>query len=272
MNFLNKVDKLVSKFAIKDLMKYIMLGSFLVYLVDMTSNNLMSNLLFFNRDLILRGQFWRAITFVFVPGSRSIFMIISFFFYYYIGRTLEMAWGTVRFNTYYFMGLLFTILGGFFLGLATTYYLNMTLFLAYATTFPESMVNIYFVLPVKVKYLGYLYGVIVFIDFIGAGWINRFIILISILNFLLFFGPKYFKDQKRKTKTNKMRKNIQQATIETRLKYIHKCTTCGITERDDPNMEFRYCSKCEGDYEYCEKHIKNHMHKSKVIQMDERRL
>ena len=272
MNFLDRIDKVVSKFAVKDLMKYIMLGSFLVYLVDMTSNRMLTNLLFFNKDLILRGQIWRVVTFIFVPGSTSLFMIISFFFYYYIGRTLEMAWGTVRFNTYYFMGLLFTIIGGFLLGFATTYYLNMTLFLAYATTFPESMVNIYFVLPVKVKYLGYLYAFIVLFDFIGAGWINRFIILISVFNFLLFFGPRYLKDQKRKTRTHKMRKNIQQAKIETRLKSIHKCTTCGITERDDPNMEFRYCSKCEGDYEYCEKHIRNHMHKSKVIQMDQRRL
>ncbi len=271
MKFLDRIDKMVSKFAIKDLMKYIMLGSFLVYLVDMTSNGMLTNLLYFNKNLIFKGQIWRLFTFIFVPESQSFLMIITFFFYYYIGRTLEMAWGTVRFNTYYFMGLLFTIIGGLLVGYTTTYYLNMTLFLAYATTFPESMVNIYFVLPVKVKYLGYLYAAIVLFTFVGAGWGPRFIILISILNFLLFFGPKYLKDQKRRTKTNNMRRNIQEAKIETRMKSIHKCTTCGITERDDPNMEFRYCSNCEGNYEYCEKHIKNHMHKSKVIQMDERR-
>lgn len=89
---------------------------------------------------------------------------------------------------------------------------------------------------------------------------------------MLFFVPRYLKDQKRKTRTNKMRRNIQQAKIETRMKSIHKCTTCDITEKDDPDMEFRYCSKCEGDYEYCEKHIRNHIHKSKVINMNERRL
>lgn len=272
MKFLDRIDKVVSEFAVKDLMKYIMLGSLLVYLVDLTTKGMLTNLLYFNRDLIMRGQIWRAITFIFVPGTGSLLILITFFFYYFIGRTLEMAWGTVRFNTYYFMGLLFTIIGGFVLGYTTTYYLNMTLFLAYATTFPDSYVNIYFVLPIKVKFLGYLYGAMVLFEFIGTNWTNRFIIIISLLNFLLFFGPSYLRDRKRRNSTAKMRRNIQQAKIETKITSLHKCTTCGITERDDPKMEFRYCSKCEGNYEYCEKHIRNHMHKSKVINMDDRRM
>lgn len=271
MKFLDKLDRFVARFAIKDLMKYIMMGSFLVFIVDMASGNMLSQMLFFNKDLILQGQIWRVITFIFIPGSGSFLVLISLFFYYYIGRILEMAWGTTRFNTYYFMGLLFTILVGFVIGSTTTIYLNMTLFLAYASTFPDSMVNIYFVLPVKVKYLGYLYGATVLFQFITATWVDRIIIIVSLLNFFIFFGPGFMKDRRRKSKTQQMRRNIESAKISTKISSIHKCTTCGMTEKDDPSMEFRYCSKCEGNYEYCEKHIRNHEHKTKIIKMEDRR-
>ncbi|HBT19743.1 MAG TPA: hypothetical protein DEA52_06765 [Clostridiaceae bacterium] len=271
MKFLQKLDKLVARIAIKDLMKYIMLGSFLVFMVDLGSNRMLSSLLAFSRPHIMAGQVWRVVTFVFVPGSTSFFMIISFFFYFYIGRVLEMAWGTTRFNTYYLLGYLMTVLVGFYTGFTTTYYLNMTLFLAYAATFPESQVNLYFVLPVKVKYLGFLYGILVVMEFIGTGFSGRVGILASLLNFLVFFGPGFMKDQKRRSKTQKMRRNIETAKFSTRTASIHKCTVCGITEKDDPNMEFRYCSKCEGNYEYCEKHLVNHEHKTKVIHMEDRR-
>lgn len=271
MKLIDKLDRLVSKFAVRDLMKYVMLGSFLVFLVDMTSNGLLSAFLYFNRNLILEGQVWRVLTFIFVPGSSSFFVIISFLFYFYIGRVLEMAWGTTRFNTYYFLGVLMSVIAGFFIGVTTTYYLNMTLFLAYAATFPDSQVNLYFVLPIKVKYLGLLYGAFIVVEFISASMAYRLAIVVSLLNFLLFFGPGFMKVQNRRSKTQKIRRNIEVAKYTTRVQSIHKCTTCGITEKDDPNMEFRYCSKCEGNYEYCEKHIRNHEHKSKIIHMEDRR-
>ena len=271
MKFLDKLDRFVARFAIKDLMKYIMMGSFLVFIVDMASDGMLTQMLYFNRELILQGQIWRVITFIFIPGSGSFLVLISLFFYYYIGRILEMAWGTTRFNTYYFMGLFFTILVGFAIGFTTTMYLNMTLFLAYASTFPDSMVNIYFVLPVKVKYLGFIYAATVLFQFITSTWVYRIIIIVSLLNFFIFFGPGFMKDRRRKSKTQAMRRNIESAKISTRVSSIHKCTTCGITEKDDPNMEFRYCSKCEGNYEYCEKHIRNHEHKTKIIKMEDRR-
>ena len=271
MKLIDKLDRLVSKFAVRDLMKYVMLGSFLVFLVDMTSNGLLSAFLYFNRNLILEGQVWRVLTFIFVPGSSSFFVIISFLFYFYIGRVLEMAWGTTRFNTYYFLGVLMSVIAGFFIGVTTTYYLNMTLFLAYAATFPDSQVNLYFVLPIKVKFLGLLYGAFIVVEFISATMAGRIAIGVSLLNFLLFFGPGFMKVQNRRSKTQKIRRNIEVAKYSTRVQSIHKCTTCGITEKDDPNMEFRYCSKCEGNYEYCEKHIRNHEHKSKIIQMEDRR-
>lgn len=271
MKFLDRLERFVSKFAVKDLMKYIMLGSLFVYIGDMVSQGSMTKLLYFDSSKILQGQVWRVLTFIFVPSNAGIFAIITMFFYYYIGRVLEMAWGTARFNTYYLLGVIFTLIGGFTLGYTTTIYLNMTLFLAYAATFPDSMVNIYFILPVKVKYLGFVSGAFILYDLVTSENMMRVIILISLANFFLFFGPSFLKDNKRRSKTQKMRRNIESAKINTKIMSIHKCTTCGMTEKDDPDMEFRFCSSCEGNYEYCTKHIRTHEHKKKVINMDERR-
>lgn len=271
MKLLARIEKFVAKFAVQDLMKYIMMASFTVYIMDMAMGNMLSALLSFNRQLILQGQFWRIFTFVFVPNTGSLFVIISMLFYFFIGRVLEMSWGVARFNTYYFMGVLFTIIGGFFLGFATTYYLNLTLFLAYATTFPDNYVNLYFLLPVKVKYLGYVYGFMVLMDFLGSGWILRIILLISLLNYFIFFGGTFFKRSRRRAKTQTIRRNIETAKMQTRTRSVHKCTVCGMTEQDDPDMEFRFCSQCEGNYEYCARHIRDHEHKTKVISMEHRR-
>ncbi|MBR0575728.1 hypothetical protein KCG48_05150 [Proteiniclasticum sp. BAD-10] len=271
MKILDRLERFVAKFAVKDLMKYIMMGSFLVFVVDLFSNNLLSTLLYFNRDAILAGQVWRIFTFIFVPESGSWLLVISLFFYFYIGRVLEMTWGTARFNLYYLLGLIFTIVGGFVMGFTTTTYLNMTLFFAYAATYPDSLVNIYFILPVRVKYLGYFSAAILVFNFFTADLTGKVIIGISVLNFILFFGPRLMRDSQRRSKTQQMRRNIEAAHINTKIATIHMCTTCGITERDDPNMEFRYCSTCEGSYEYCMNHIRNHEHKVKVIQLEDRR-
>lgn len=272
MKFLEKLEKIVSKFAIRDLMKYIMLGSFFVYIMDMLTSNFISGILGFSKALILEGQIWRVITFIFVPWQGSLFILITFFFYFFIGRTLESIWGVARFNLYYILGVIFTVIGGFIFGYATTYYLNLTLFLAYAVTLPDSYVNLYFVIPIKVKYLGFVYAAFLLIDFIRIDSISsRAAMVISLLNFIIFFGPDFFKESKRRKKTNEMRKKIRDAKIKTKNKPIHKCTVCGITEKDDPNMEFRYCTKCVGNFEYCEKHIRNHEHRDNVVNLDQNR-
>jgi len=223
---------------------------------------------------VLKGQIWRLITWVIAPPSKlSFWTVIMIICYYSIGNSLEAAWGRFRFNLYIFSGIFFTVIGVmivyFIMGpdypygyLASTYYINLAIFLGYAFTFPESKMYIYFVIPIKTKWLGILYGALIIYSFINSGLINRVIIFSSLLNVILFlFGNKNTKryTPKEMKRRQAYKKEVRQSSGTNR----HKCTICGRTELDDENLEFRYCSKCEGNYEYCQDHLFTHEHKKR---------
>lgn len=266
MKFLSRIEKFVSRFAVRGLMKYIVILTGIVLFMDPLSNYSLSSMLGFSRNLILQGQIWRLFTFIFVPqGGFSFFTVISLIFYWWVGNVLEQVWGTVRFNTYYFLGVVFTIIGGFLTGFTTIQFINLSLFLAYASFFPDNMVYLMFVLRVKMKYLAIVSVAFLLYQLVATpSFPVRLAIVISMMNFLLFFGPEYLRKSKRSMKTTKMRKDLETFT-KAKTSHIHKCTVCGITEKDDPDMQFRFCSKCVGHFEYCEKHISNHEHRSNVI-------
>lgn len=147
----------------------------------------------------------------------------------------------------------------------STYYVNMSIFLAFAVTYPDMEVLLYFIIPLKVKWLGYLYGAFIIYEAVVSGWGVRVMILASLLNFIIYFlmMRNYNKVSPREIKRKKeYRKSIykaqQQATYENGAR--HKCAICGRTELDDPDLVFRYCSKCTGGKEYCQEHLFTHKH------------
>lgn len=271
MNFLDKLERKYGRYAINNLMLYILLGNGIIFLLDGLTGGMATAFAAFNWPLVLSGQIWRLFTFVFIPSSSSIiFFIFMAFLYYSIGNTLENVWGTFKFNVYYITGALLTIIaliiaqlitGSSYWG--TSYYINLSLFLAYAALFPDVEFLLYMIIPVKVKYLAYLDVALLLFDFINGGIATKLLIVVSLLNFILFFGKyltgkspssrvqKQFKKQKRELKKGDPIKVA-----------FHKCTVCGKTELSDPDAEFRYCSKCNGNYEYCMDHLHNHVHKS----------
>lgn len=148
----------------------------------------------------------------------------------------------------------------------STYYINMSIFLAFAVTYPDMQVMLYFIIPLKVKWLGYLYGAFIIYDALTTGWGNRVMILASLLNFLIFFltTRNYNRINPREIhRRTEFRKKVyqahQNATYENGAR--HKCAICGRTELDDPNLTFRYCSKCTGGKEYCQEHLFTHEHR-----------
>lgn len=230
-------------------------------------------------SMILRGQVWRILTWVVCvsPNTNIFWVFISLYFYYSIGRTLENVWGAYRYNVYMFSGLIFTVLGAFIMygiliamgneymayslgTLFTTYYVCMSIFLAFAATFPEMEVLLLFVLPIKVKVLGIFYVVIMVVDCFSSGLILAGPIIASLLNFIIFF----FTGRKRiRISREQQRQRAQfKAKIKAATKDItrHKCAICGKTEVSDPDMDFRFCSKCNGGYEYCSNHLFTHKH------------
>ena len=292
--------------GIPNLMLYITIGNAIVYLMsEMTGNYVLFNALCFDRDLILQGQVWRLLTCIFtsVFGYGNIFFVaISLFCYYSLGRAIENIWGTLRFNIFYFSGLVmmaaFAMLFGgmtFQVGNITYilpsdyfsdmgYYLNLSLFIAYATLYPNAQFLIFFIIPVKAWIFALLDLALTLISIFNMPMaffpVNLFP-LIALGNYFLFFGKdvlnlipiswqanarRLFKGKK-KGKKGEPRVipfpsagSYEATTASVKAPYTHKCTVCGRTDVTNPELEFRYCSRCNGYHCYCEDHINDHTH------------
>ena len=275
-SFSRKMERKFGKYAIQNISLYLLICYAFGYIIQLVNANFLG-FLTLEPSFILKGQIWRIITWILVPpdSGNIFFTLIMLYFYYNIGRSLESVWGTYRYNCYLFMGMLFTVVGSFVLygilnlmGMPnpvgfgiyfSTYYVNMSIFLAYAATFPDMQVLLMFIIPVKVKFLGIIYGIMLIINCIQGGLILWVVIGSSLLNFVVF----YFTSRNRVHITRKQAKQRTQFRSQVRKApgiTKHKCAICGRTEETNPELEFRFCSKCNGNYEYCQEHLFTHEH------------
>ena len=243
-----------------------------MFFVDLLFRGWGSSILCFWGPDILRGQVWRLFTFVLVPNSGNPFyLLLGCYFYYWIGSMLEREWGTAKFNCFYFSGVVLNIIFGMIMGVSSIAYVNMSMFFAFAVLFPNMQVLFMFILPVKVKWLAWIDAAFfawqVLNSLLMGLWLYALLPLVAILNFFIFFWEDMLDALGRKSAQVKHRTSAQtinfkkaQKELRQRRGYLHKCAVCGVTDQDDPNMEFRYCSKCNGYYCYCANHINNHTH------------
>ena len=267
-SWLNRFCYKHPRFGIPNLMNYIVIGSVVVYLLNMFSNGTFSSLLYFSLPHILQGQVWRLISFVFMPlDSRLLWFALSTYLYWMIGSTLEREWGSTKFTLFYIMGVVLNILLGFVTGTATMTYVNLSMFFAFATLYPNTQFLIFFIIPVKVKWLAWLDAALLawsIFQYLFSGIpLLALIPVIAILYYFLFFSADFARLFGRvKHQTSRQTINFKQAQKKARETkgYIHKCAVCGITDEMDSSMEFRYCSKCNGYHCYCMNHINNHVH------------
>lgn len=213
MNWLYRLERRFGRFAIQNLMFIIVIGQFAVFVTDLIMPDLqLSGLLYLNRDLVLQGQVWRLITFIFLPPSSSVlWIVLSLYFYYMIGGALENEWGAFKFNVYYLIGMIGIIIGAFITGYGANAYLNLSMFFAFAILWPNFEVMLFWVIPVKIKYLAVLDGVIFVISIVSAlaarSWGTFASIIASLLNLLLFFGGDVIRSIKRERGYAQTRKN-----------------------------------------------------------------
>lgn len=196
-SLLDKLDRKYGRYAIKNLMTIIVFGTLGVWLFDtvvyMRTGVSLSGYLYFDPALILRGQVWRLITFVFVPPSGQTFsLIITLYFYWAIGGGLENEWGAFKFNIFYFCGLLGSIAFGFLTGYATAEYLNMSLFLAFAILYPDHQILLFYFFPVKMKWLALVDLLLLLLLFIFGSWPVRIALLVAFANVALFFWKRAY--------------------------------------------------------------------------------
>lgn len=263
MNLLDKLERNFGRYAIRELMVYIIGINALVYFLSYAypQSNAISKL-WLDPHLIMKGEVWRLITYIFIPPTASVLWIFFIlYFYYIVGTGLEHEWGSFKFNIYYFTGMIGTSMAAFIIGQgATALYLNLSLFLAFAYVYPDFEILLFFVLPVKVKYLAWLNWIFIAFTVLTAPWSAKAAAIVSVLNYFLFFGKDIVSSAKNNTSAYQRRRHFKSLSASPQKTTIHKCAICGMTENDDIKMEFRYCSQCEGDYEYCMSHLKTHAH------------
>lgn len=283
---MSSFEKKFGKYAVRNL-PAVMIGCYAVGYVMQLITPFIAEFLSLDPYAVLHGQIWRLVTWVLIPPSESniFFMLIMLYFYYSIGTTLERTWGTWRFNVYIFEGILFTIAGAFLMMgylmvfgqdviayygsmemcfrngslFFSTYYINMSIFLGFAATFPDVSVLLMFIIPIKVKWLGILYAVMLVFSFLQGGIFIKFAIGASLFNFVVFFLTSrnmMHLNPKQIHRRQEFKRDIRRSSGITK----HKCAICGRTEVDSPEMQFRFCSKCDGNYEYCEEHLYTHTH------------
>lgn len=291
MNQHNGLRRKLEKYAIPNLTLYLIIcygiGYLMQYLVPAGYQYLM-----LDPFLVLKGQVWRLVTWILIPpdSSNIFFVLITLYLYYSLGGLLERIWGTYKYNVYLFSGLLFTILGAFVLcgysvlmgaqptmytglyllnngsavyfGQFSTYYINMSIFLACAASIPDVQVLLMFLFPIKVKWLGIVYGIILLVNCIQGGIATWIVVIFSLLNFLVFFLRSKGKMHLSVGQIRRQQEFHQKMRSAGQTKGItrHKCAICGRTELDGDDLEFRFCSKCNGNYEYCQYHLFTHEH------------
>lgn len=282
------------KYAIKNLSLVLICCYAFGYVLEIIPQfNIILNYLMLDPYKVVHGQIWRLFTWIFVPStSLGLFTIITLYFYYSIGTSLERTWGTYNYNVYIFGGMLFTIAGTFLIFLylvlfpedkyvaayglelvmeavstrVSTYYINMSIFLAFACTFPEVSVYVMFLFPVKIKWLGIIDGAFLLYEIIISDVFTRVIIIMSLLNFVLFFV--LFRMRRFGTPKQRVEQAIRRERFKSNVRAgmarpndaHQKCAICGRTDKDYPELDFRYCSKCNGNYEYCNDHLFTHKH------------
>ena len=299
MNWMNKLERKIGKYAIPNLILWL-LGAYAVgFMLQRTNVAILVN---FNLQpkAILHGQIWRIVTWVLQPTDTNIiFMLIMMFFYFQLGRALEHTWGTFRFNVYIFGGIIITVIGSIVLygiiylslgadiataasalmgSMVSTNYINLSIFLAFATMYPDMQVMLYFIIPVKMKWLAYVYVAVIGFNIVETyrsasslygtsiailiTVIMLVTIIMSLLNFMIFFFSS--KNYKRISPKEMHRRKVYKAQTREPRKTAgvtkHKCAVCGRTEESNPELEFRFCSKCDGNYEYCQDHLFTHQH------------
>lgn len=259
MNLPDKLEKRLGRYALPNVTIYLIAGQTLFYVLFL-SGKLDRSQTYLAADFLLAGEWWRLLTFPFDPPlTNPFFAFFAWYLFYLMGTALEAQWGAFRYNIFLLIGYLMTVAVAFlvpFQPVTNTYFL-MSVFLAFAFLYPDFVLQIFFVLPVRIKWLALLTWLVYGYNFLMGAWHTRLVIIASVGNFLLFFA-RDIALQVRYGRRQMAKHARQLARREDEV--FHRCTVCGITDKTHPGMDFRYCPECAGQHGYCQEHIFNHTH------------
>lgn len=260
MSLLDSMEKKLRRYAVPNVTLYLILGQVLFFVFRLSGHFMLERILLVP-GLVLWGDWWRLITFLFVPPlTNPIFAFFAWYMFYLMGNALESHWGAFRYNVFLLVGYVVTVAAAFLFPdvAATNIFIAGSVFLAFAYVYPDFQLYIFFIIPVKIKWLALLTWVSYAYQLIMGSWDTRLLVLASISNVLLFFGKDIFW----RVKTGKRAMTAQARNLAGTREAFHRCATCGITDLTHPAMEFRYCPECAG-LGYCKDHIFAHEHRKK---------
>jgi hypothetical protein len=261
MSWISRFERRLEPFAISNLTLFLVIGQTFVLLTTMLQL-IDPQLLVLRPSFVKAGEWWRLFTFVFMPPNASwLFVAFALYLLYLYGSALEHQWGALRYNLFLFTGYALTVGLAFVTpySTATNVFIGGAVFLAFAWLNPNFEILVFFVLPVKIKWmaliawLGYAY------TFATGGLSAKLGVTAAVGNFLLFFGHDLWLTVRhggRRLQRESRRRAEERAEAEPR----HRCVICGRTEMSHPELDFRYCSKCAGDLCYCSDHLRTHEH------------
>ena len=254
---LNRLERHFGRFAIPNVTLILIAGQVLSYVMIRLNPAALDNIVLRPQD-VLDGDVYRLVTFLFVPVCNSpIWAFFAWYLFYIMGTALEYYWGTFRYNVFLLIGFFSSVVVGFVFSspMITNVFVKGTVFLAFAYLNPRFELRIMFVLPVQIRWLAMFTWIGYALSLFSANFPQQMIICASLLNFFVFFGRDIAR---RMFSGHRFMSNQASRFAMSNPAYRHKCTVCGITDADDPQMDFRYCSKCSGEHAYCEEHLRNH--------------
>jgi len=262
MQLLDRLEKRFGAYAVPNLTMYLIAGQtifYVMYLIGKAERGFSS----LSASLLLAGEWWRLATFAFDPPMMNVFFaFFVWYLFYLMGTALEEHWGAFRYNLFLLTGYLLTVGAAFLVpdSYVSNRFIGGSVFLAFAFLFPDFEIMIFFVLPVRIKWLALLTWLGYGYQLLVGGWSTRLMVLASVGNFLIFFA----RDLAVELKYGQKRVTRRVATAARRDERLrHRCTVCDKTEETHPQEDFRYCPQCDGQYGYCQEHIFRHEHVKK---------
>jgi hypothetical protein len=272
MRLLNRLEKRLSQYALPNITLWLLIGQVMVffaqYVGPLADNGLglrMAEKLSLIPEEVIAGEWWRLMTFPFLSSLAQwpVLILFYFYFFYLIGTTLEGVWGSFRLNVFLLLGYVATVAAAFLVeviqpgaGAFTYEYVYGSMFLAFARLFPDFEMLLFFILPMKIKWMARLQWAFYLFTLIVGTWPMRLMVLAAVFNFLVFFGRDIWRD----AKYGHRRMQHKAKTLKAPAKVAHECRVCGLTSAMAPKASFRYCSQCAGQCCYCPEHIKSHEH------------
>jgi len=261
MALLDKLERKFGRYAIPNVTVYLIAGQSFFYLMFMTGQ-LDRRMTYYSAQTLMSGEWWRLLALPFDPPRQSlIFTLFAWYFFWMMGSALESHWGAFRYNAFLLLGFLITAAVSFVVPWEpmTNTFIAGSIFLAFATLFPDFQILLFFILPIQVKWLALLTWLGYAWQLVVGDWSDRLMVVAAIANYLIFFSRDIMLNLRhgKRVAARKAERKIR------RDEPVHRCTTCGITDKTHPEMDFRYCPKCDGQYGYCKDHIFSHTHITK---------